>query len=797
MHRHSTCLQFAKRALSFLARAGCCLLLPTAAPFCSGQIADPSHDTALAVFRRNYTATGGDQWKAHGELEVEGTLNLGGISGTYKQITDLRTGRDAVRLDAGPVHMKQVTLTDASWQLDQSGVVSYADTPDAKADAANASFVDRNGWFNVRRDQVRGLSTREDGGKQYFLVSVVPFGGREMTLWFGAEDSLLYRIDQLDSAHHQTSVRCSDYRKLDGVLLPFVQRQSSGGPDQDITETIRSARFSPQVKDANFQAPRSVFRDASLKDGQQKGEVPFGLADNRILLDVSINGHAPLPFLLDSGAANLLTPVGAKILGLEGNGNLPAVGVGKDVASSQLVSVKRVRVGPVVMSNQPFVITPLPRFLEDRGGERPIAGLLGAELLRRFPTTFDYQRKVLTFYKPGSTPPEPPGAQRQRLLLNGGHSFIELQVDGATGVFGIDTGDSGSVTLFSAFYRQHQFPIEQPTQPKLQGGVGGFQAAQLTRINSLALGGSVVKEPIVTLSTASQGLFSNGELAGNLGNEFLRRFVFTLDYEHRIAYFSEAADFAAPDRYNRSGLSLDRNEAGAVYASQVNQDTPSQNAGIRVGDVVMSIDGEDARSTARSRLSDLLSGDAGRLVSVTVLRDRKEQTIRFALAELLPLGGLLSPLVEKLSALPSDVASVTGTWACRGTFRGGKPHESTYAAMPVLNGTWLELTEHDTVPATGYDAKYLIGYDADHKRLTEFDANTFSAATYTSLEGWRDGTLTMSSEPSMKAAAPYRLNRFRYSVPSPGTLMIDWEISKSADSPEWVTADHLVCSRSE
>jgi hypothetical protein len=46
---------------------------------------------------------------------------------------------------------------------------------------------------------------------------------------------------------------------------------------------------------------------------------------------------------------------------------------------------------------------------------------------------FDYQRKVLTFYRPGSTPPVPPHAQLEHLLMNGGHAHIKLQVDGATG----------------------------------------------------------------------------------------------------------------------------------------------------------------------------------------------------------------------------------------------------------------------------------------------------------------------------------------------------------------------------
>lgn len=797
MSRRAKPRRIATLILWFLFLGSYCLLFSTGTPICSGQITALSQKAAMAAVHRSYIASGGDRWKRFTELKVKGTLNLGGIEGTYEQMIDLRQGRDANRLDAGPVHIRQVTLTDASWQLDQSGIVSYADTPDAKADAVNASFIDRNGWFDVPPDEIRGFTTREEAGKDYGVVSILPAGGREMMFWFSAEDGLLYRIDQLDAAHHQNSIRLSDYHEVQGVLVPFVLRQYSGGAEPELAETIRSASFSAQLNQTPFQMPPSVFRDAALSGGRNEVEVPFRLADNRILINVSINGHAQLPFLLDTGGSNVLTPEAAKMLGLESGGNLPVAGVGSNAGNAHLSTVNTVRLGQVNLSNQPFLILPLPQFLQDRGSEPPIAGLLGAELLRRFPTTFNFQRKVLTFYKPGSVPPPLPGAHKSHLFMNSGHPFVELQVDGAAGVFGIDTGDSGSVTLFAAFYKQHLFPIEQPTQPKQQGGLGGTQVAQLTRVESVTLGTSEVKRPLVTLNTSSQGVFSNGELAGNLGYQFLHRFLFTLDYEHRAGYFLEASGLPASDSYNRSGMTLDRKETGEVYASEVNAGSPAQQAGIHVGDVIVSINNESAMTSARSSLNELLSRDAGTPVSILVLRDGIERPITFNLAELLPRNGPLTPLVEKSSALPLNIDSVTGTWICKGTFRGGRPHESTYAVSPVLNRTWLELTEHDTLPATGYDAKYLIGYDPDHRRLIEYDANTFGAATYTSVTGWTDGSLTMTSEPAPNTSLPYALNRFHYSVPAAGSLVIDWEISKYADTPVWITADHLMCSRAK
>jgi hypothetical protein len=55
---------------------------------------------------------------------------------------------------------------------------------------------------------------------------------------------------------------------------------------------------------------------------------------------------------------------------------------------------------------------------------------------------------------------------------------------------------------------------------------------------------------------------------------------------------------------------------------------------------------------------------------------------------------------------------LAGTWSCQGAFNNKK-----------------------TEPASGYVAKYFIGYDPRQKQLVEFDANTFEAGVYASETG--------------------------------------------------------------
>jgi len=136
----------------------------------------------------------------------------------------------------------------------------------------------------------------------------------------------------------------------------------------------------------------------------------------------------------------------------------------------------------------------------------------------------------------------------------------------------------------------------------------------------------------------------------------------------------------------------------------------------------------------------------------------------------------------------------TGTWVCEGTFRNSKVHKAVFTGTTVLSDKWLELTEQDLQPTTGYSAKYLIGYDPQQKRLVEFDANTFGAATYASEEGWQNRVLTMTSPISQEAGVPYAANRFLYSITDQDRFTVDWQISKTAVL-NWVQSDHLACKR--
>jgi hypothetical protein len=147
-----------------------------------------------------------------------------------------------------------------------------------------------------------------------------------------------------------------------------------------------------------------------------------------------------------------------------------------------------------------------------------------------------------------------------------------------------------------------------------------------------------------------------------------------------------------------------------------------------------------------------------------------------------------------LAPLPANGFQFTGTWSCQGAFRNNKVHRSIYTGAVILDGKWLELTERDTEPASGYVAKYLIGYDPQQKRLVEFDANSFGAGVYSSQAGWQNAILILTSQVARDARTPYSANRFVYSVTGRDSFTVEWQISQTPNG-SWVTADHLSCKQ--
>jgi hypothetical protein len=594
-----------------------------------------------------YLASGGGAWSELSGAELSGQCNVGGLKGSFQQLVDFRRGRDVLTYDVGLLRGAEGTAPSESWWMDEKGLVTVEQAPDALIDAATQSYEDRNGWFyplSTGAAVYQGL--RQEGTHLFYLVQLQPPSGRQLTLYIDPTTYLLDRVEWIDANHRHEVQYFSDYRRVNGIVYPFVQRSSSGDPDSDVTTVITRFAARADLADRQFDAPASRVQDARLLTSGPSTTIPFSLRDGMIALQVSIDGAPPLPFLLDSGAFNVLTPQVAARLHLRMQGNVTVDGVGNQQVSAHLAVVSHYRVGEAQLSDQRFAVLPLPGEVIDDGRQPAVAGLIGYELFRRFIVRVDYERLELTLWWPPSAPRELPGAKLP-LIFDGRDCFVTATVDGTGGLFRVDTGDDGGLTLFGQFYLDNRPPIELPGLRSFQDGVGGAVPTLLTRVQSLGIGPFMLTRPLTELHFARAGAFASANVAGNLGVGVLRNFVLTFDYPDRALYLAKAKQFGAAEPYNRSGMLLNVGADGQILVGAVEDPSPAAQAGLQRRDRLLAVNGVTASAQDYARIAQLLSRPAGTQLTLDVLRGGMRRQLQLTLQELLPLNGPLSPLPRR------------------------------------------------------------------------------------------------------------------------------------------------------
>jgi len=148
----------------------------------------------------------------------------------------------------------------------------------------------------------------------------------------------------------------------------------------------------------------------------------------------------------------------------------------------------------------------------------------------------------------------------------------------------------------------------------------------------LALGDVKIPNVVTSFNTQSKGAFAGNDYSGNVGSGILKRFIVTFDYEHQIMYLKPSPmPLTDVGVFDRSGIWINDSQGGFKIVS-VTPKGPAEEAGLKEGDVIVSIDGKLAGETTlpdlRQRLRNSTPGtkvklgmQGGKYVTIT-LRDQ-------------------------------------------------------------------------------------------------------------------------------------------------------------------------------
>jgi hypothetical protein len=353
-------------------------------------------------------------------------------------------------------------------------------------------------------------------------------------------------------------------------------------------------------------------------------------AKGGVEFDAMLNGQGPFQLIFDSGASmNALSPAVAKQLGLRPEGPVvQATGAGSGSTATQAANVAQVRIGDLVLHDQKFLIVPLP------WGDHPgPVGEISYELMKRLIVTVDYEREQLSFSLPLSFSYSGHGV---KVPMEPTLSQIEVgaSIDGASGIFLIDTGDEASLTVEQRFVSQHN--LVKQLSPRYHGysgsGVGGAEpAAYYGRVQKLRIGEAEVNHVIAFLC---DGQAISADNAGNIGTQILRQFNITFDLPHGVLYFEKNSNWGKPEVFNRAGIVVDSIQQDQKVMT-VLPGSPAEIAGVVVGDIIRKIDGRAPNDNPLQRDDPAFLQPVGTVVHLTVQRGDKIRKIDVTLRDLL------------------------------------------------------------------------------------------------------------------------------------------------------------------
>jgi hypothetical protein len=345
-------------------------------------------------------------------------------------------------------------------------------------------------------------------------------------------------------------------------------------------------------------------------------DIPFEKYLNYIFLNARINGVNRW-FLLDSGfECSVLNSDRIEELGLKAGKSHQVKSRGGDVKVSSVNDIN-IELPGLMITNKTMEAIPLSA-LEPTVGRR-IDGVLGYDIFRELTIGIDYDLETLSIIRPDNFKYAGSG-EIVPVEISNNRAFITAEIlragqDSLTARFMIDTGNNYAVYFNGSFIQGTRLVL--PDQPRLQiGTVKNY----ITRLKGLKIGQTVLGNLIVGYSEDTL----QGDHAGIIGSEVLRRFKVIFDNAGKRLILEKGQHFNDPSEYDMSGIVpiTDLIDFKSIKISAVSENSPASDAGLKAGDKILSINQKPVSGIDIAKLNEMLKIE-GAEYSLTIMRDGK------------------------------------------------------------------------------------------------------------------------------------------------------------------------------
>ncbi len=343
--------------------------------------------------------------------------------------------------------------------------------------------------------------------------------------------------------------------------------------------------------------------------------IPLTIDGAGALLEVSVNGSQPAPFVFDTGstvslvdrafaeANRVATAWGTNTTGAKGDDQ--RVGVAEGVTF---------QLGGITVPDQMVTVMTLPNTIADRGKRPRIAGLLGLNTFANRTLRLDIRNRRLTWLPDGAAPA--PGGivvplQEQLGLTSVAATAasvnmlsVPVTLEGVTQNFVLDTGSGIDVVLGYGNARQlhARQRYAKYVDFKSPGGIDGPIDISMAFGNTLSIGpGADFAPPVVAMkmdapSNANRDWFRPAarDFDGLIGLTALAQYVLFLDIPNQRLAFEPGGYRRGARLFRTVGICADKPARAAFVVLSTIKGTPAAQAGIAAGDSIVAVNGRPA-----------------------------------------------------------------------------------------------------------------------------------------------------------------------------------------------------------
>jgi hypothetical protein len=369
------------------------------------------------------------------------------------------------------------------------------------------------------------------------------------------------------------------------------------------------------AQSSSGQSTHGPSSDVHFTNGQSSTRIPFDFEANEIYLRVKVNNSAPLKFGFDTGAAfSIFSARKAAALGLKLQDDVNVRGIG-GTARGGLAENISLQLPGVEIIHQRLVVVPFDFFPCDA---QDVDGVIGFDLMKNFVVEIDYETKVVHLYDPSTYQYDGHGDSLPLTMKGTPRVQARVSLPGQApieGLFEIDTGSDGALTINLPFVKKHR--LAQSARTTMAGsntGVGGESKTIDMRLGRIELGRYVIANPLVSLSQDAEGALAVEDNDGPIGNEIFRRFKVTIDYSRQRMMLEPNTRLSDAFEHDMSGIVIDAEgkDCRVYKVAGVTDKSPAAAAGVKTGDEIIAIDGKPARLFTSSQLEKMLMQNGAR-----------------------------------------------------------------------------------------------------------------------------------------------------------------------------------------